>query len=110
MDEIDLNNYLRSAENIEQLNIEHICKKRDFEDYNSFYDFIKYHYDLKHLQANNYIKYVKVMRHIIIVKYEDEYNRRVNEMNQILSILAKNNILSYTNIIKFFYKSLRSKN
>ena len=104
LEDNDLINYLRRTENIEQLNDEHICRKRDFDTYKSFYDFVKFHYNLKHLQENNYIKYVKVMRHILIVKHEDEYNKRVNEMNDILLILSKNNILSFCNIIKFFYK------
>jgi hypothetical protein len=91
-------------ENIEQICEKNICTKRDFKDYESFYDFVMKHYELKHLQEHNYIKFVKVMRNIIIINHCDLYNTKINNMNEILLKLSENNILSYNDITKFFYK------
>jgi hypothetical protein len=91
-------------ENIEQICEKNICTKRDFNDYESFYDFIMKHYELKHLQEHNYIKFVKVMRNIIIINHYDLYHEKINNMNEILFKLSENNILSYNDITKFFYK------
>jgi hypothetical protein len=91
-------------ENIEQICDKNICTKRDFKDYESFYDFVMKHYQLKHLQEHNYIKFVKVMRNIIIINHYDLYHEKINNMNEILLKLSENNILSYNDITKFFYK------
>ena len=63
------NSLYNEPENIEQISEKHICTDRDFDDNESFYDFIIKHYQLKHLQEHNYIKFVKVMRNIIIINH-----------------------------------------
>jgi len=98
------NSLYNEPENIEQISEKHICTDRDFDDYESFYDFIIKHYQLKHLQEHNYIKFVKVMRNIIIINHYEAYHKKINNMNDILLKLSENNILSYNDITKFFYK------
>ena len=59
-------------ENIEQICEKNICTKRDFDDYESFYDFVMKHYQLKHLQEHNYIKFVNIVEiddNTIFTKY-----------------------------------------
>jgi len=89
----DFKLYLSKIDNIEQLSYINVCKKRDFDDYDSFYNFVKKHYNLNHLKEHNYIKYVKVMRNIIILTHCEEYTSKINTINKNLIKLSENNII-----------------
>ena len=99
---MDLDIFLKS--NFNQLSSKDICNDNDFSNYENFKKFILNHYNLKHIEKKNYIKYVKVKRQIIRIKEEELYNNYINKINSIIKIMFENNIFSNCDIKKYMYR------
>lgn len=99
---MDLNNFLE--ENFKQLSLKDICETNNFLSYENFKTFIDEHYNLNHIENNNYIKYVKVKRQIIRLTNNEEYIKIINDINSIISYLSELNIIPNVNIRKYMYK------
>jgi hypothetical protein len=99
---MELNVFLE--ENFTQLSLKDICEINNFLSYENFKKFIDEHYNLNHIENNNYIKYVKVKRQIIRLTNNEEYIKIINDINSIISYLAELNIIPNVNIRKYMYK------
>jgi hypothetical protein len=99
---MELNVFLE--ENFKQLSLKDICEINNFLSYENFKKFIDEHYNLNHIENNNYIKYVKVKRQIIRLTNNEEYIKIINDINSIISYLAELNIIPNVNIRKYMYK------
>jgi len=99
---MELNVFLE--ENFKQLSLKDICEINNFLSYENFKKFIYDHYNLYHIENNNYIKYVKVKRQIIRLTNNEEYIKIINDINSIISYLAELNIIPNLNIRKYMYK------
>ena len=64
-----------------QLSYENVCNNNNFLTYDNFKNFIYEHYNLNHIENNNYIKYVKVKRQIIRLNEQDKYHNLINNIN-----------------------------
>lgn len=87
-----------------QLNTSHISTKNDFNKYDDFKNFVYEHYSLDHLKKYNYIKYVNIMRNILVIRNEEEYMTHINKINSILNILSSNSLFPQLDIRKYFFK------
>ena len=99
---MELNIFLE--ENFKQLSLKDICDSNNFLSYENFKKFIDEHYNLNHIENNNYIKYVKVKRQIIRLTNNEEYIKIINDINSIISYLSELNIIPNVNIRKYMYK------
>lgn len=99
---MELNNYLKI--HFDQLSLENICEENNFINYENFKKFIYDHYQIEHIEKNNYIKYVKVKRQILKQNNEKLYNEYINQINDIILILSSYNIFPNVSIIKYMYK------
>ena len=99
---MELNVFLE--ENFKQLSLKDICEINNFLSYENFKKFIDEHYNLNHIENNNYIKYVKVKRQIIRLTNNEEYIKIINDINSIISYLSELNIIPNVNIRKYMYK------
>ena len=99
---MELNSFLE--ENFKRLTLKDICETNNFLSYENFKKFIDEHYNLNHIENNNYIKYVKVKRQIIRLTNNEEYIKIINDINSIISYLSDLNIIPNLNIRKYMYK------
>jgi hypothetical protein len=99
---MELNSFLE--ENFKRLSLKDICETNNFLSYENFKKFIDEHYNLNHIENNNYIKYVKVKRQIIRLTNNEEYIKIINDINSIISYLSDLNIIPNLNIRKYMYK------
>lgn len=99
---MELNIFLE--ENFKKLSFKDICETNNFLSYENFKKFIDEHYNLNHIENNNYIKYVKVKRQIIRLTNNEEYIKIINDINSIISYLSCLNIIPNVNIRKYMYK------
>ena len=76
---------------------------QNMEDYQSFKTFIDEHYNLKHIQKNNYIKYVKVTRQKIVFINYDKYHFYINQINQIIELMSTYHIFYKINFNKYLF-------
>jgi hypothetical protein len=99
---MELNSFLE--DNFRKLSFKDICETNNFLSYENFKKFIYDHYNLYHIENNNYIKYVKVKRQIIRLTNNEEYIKIINDINSIISYLSDLNIIPNINIRKYMYK------
>jgi hypothetical protein len=86
------------------LNISHLSIDNDFSDYTTFKKFIDEHYKLEYLKKNNYIKYVKVVRQILIIERKEEYSSLFTNIDDVINILASHQTFPRINIRKYMFK------
>jgi hypothetical protein len=99
---MDLNKYIDKY--FCMLSYNDLSEKNNFKDYNNFKDFIVGHYNLNHMKLNNYIKYVKVKRQIIILTKRDEYINLLAKINSIINIMHTHSIFPKIDIKKYLFK------
>jgi len=97
-----LKEYLKKI--MKQMKSDDISEENDFTQKDIFYNFIDKHYSLSHLRKYNYIKYVKVLRHILKIQYENKYITFFDEFNNCIDILFENQIFPRLNIRKYFFR------
>jgi hypothetical protein len=73
------------------------------EDYNSFKNFIDNHYNLEHLRTNNYLKFVKVSRQKIVLSGVIDYNKMIDDINNIFKIMNDNYLFYRLNFRKYLF-------
>ena len=99
---MDINEYVGKYFNI--LSHNDICEKNNFESYENFKNFIVEHYNIEHLKANNYIKYVKVRRQIIKLRDNEEYMNIFMKINSIINIMHSYNVFPNIDIKRYLFK------
>jgi hypothetical protein len=99
---MELNDFLKSK--FIQLNNNNICRENEFLTYDNFKKFIVGHYNLEHMEKNNYIKFVKVKRQILKLSEEDKYQELGDEINSILKILNEHHTFPYLDIRRYMFK------
>jgi hypothetical protein len=99
---MDINTYIGGY--FSRLTCNNISEKNNFIDYDNFKNFINKHYNIKHLEKNNYIKYVKVKRQIIKLKEGDNYINLISKINSIINIMNLHNIFPNIDIKKYLFK------
>lgn len=99
---MELNSFLKQYFN--QLSSKNISNKNDFHNYDNFKKFIEEHYQIKHIEIYNYIKYTKVKRQIIKLKQGQLYNFYLNEINKYILKLSEINVFPCININKYLCK------
>lgn len=88
----------------DQLSIKNIGNNNEFLNYQNFKKFILEHYDLKHIENYNYIKYVKIKRHILYLKDSNNYNTLLRDINSIIKIMSGYNLFPNIDIKKYMFK------
>ena len=86
------------------LNKSHLSIDNDFSDYLTFKKFIDEHYKLEYLKKHNYIKYVKVVRQILIIERKEEYSSLFKNIDNVINILASHQTFPRINIRKYMFK------
>lgn len=86
------------------LNRSHLSTDNDFSDYSKFKKFIDDHYKLEYLKKNNYIKYVKVIRQILIIERKEEYSLLFKNINDTINIMASHQTFPRINIRRYMFK------
>ena len=81
-----------------------ISERNNFKSYDNFKNFINDHYNLDHLESNNYIKYVKVKRQIMKLKEGDKYINLLSKINSIVNIMSIHNIFPNIDIKRYLFK------
>jgi len=99
---MQLNNYFNNYFDV--LTHDDISEKNSFNNYDNFKNFIINHYNLDHLESNNYIKYVKVKRQILILEDKISYDTLLSKINSIIRIMNISNIFPNINIKKYLFK------
>lgn len=87
-----------------QCSLSDLCDNNNFEKYDNFRQFIYDHYSLRHLEKNNYIKYVKVKRQLLKNKEEVLYMKLINTVNGISAYLFSLGVFPKIDIRKYMYK------
>lgn len=87
-----------------QLSYENVCNNNNFLNYDNFKNFIYEHYNLNHIENNNYIKYVKVKRQIIRLNEQDKYHNLINNINFIITKLSNIRAFPKVNIRNYMYR------
>jgi hypothetical protein len=99
---MDIIPYLRN--HFIQCSLSDLCYDNNFDDYDNFRDFIHNHYNLIHIEKNNYIKYVKVKRQLLKVNDENDYISLINKINDVSSYLFSHGIFPKIDIRRYMYK------
>lgn len=86
------------------LNRSHLSIDNDFSDYTKFKKFIDDHYKLEYLKKHNYIKYVKVIRQILIIERKEEYSSLFKNIDIVINILASHQTFPRINIRRYMFK------
>lgn len=86
------------------LNKNHLSTDNDFSNYSKFKKFIDDHYKLEYLKKNNYIKYVKVVRQILIIERKEEYSLLFKNIDDTINILASHQTFPRINIRRYMFK------
>jgi hypothetical protein len=87
-----------------RLSCNDISDKNDFSSYDNFKNFILEHYQLQHVESNNYIKYVKIKRQMLKLTDEKKYIKYIHKINSIIKIMSYNNVFPNIDIQKYMYK------
>ena len=87
-----------------QLDSSYLSDINDFSNYEVFKKFIYEHYQLDYLRQNNYIKYVKVIRQMLIIERKDEFLNLLKNIDNAINIMATNHIFPRINIRKYMFK------
>lgn len=87
-----------------QLSYENVCNNNNFLTYDNFKNFIYEHYNINHIENNNYIKYVKVKRQIIRLNEEEKYYNMINNINFIITKLSNIRTFPKVNIRNYMYR------
>ena len=88
----------------EMLSPKNISEKNSFCTYENFKNFVLKHYDINHIEKNNYIKFVKIKRQILKLNNEELYNNIIYEINSCIKILHENHVFPCIDIKKYMYK------
>jgi len=99
---MELNDFLST--HFDKISNKHVSINNDFHDYDNFKNFILNHYGIRHLENNNYIKFVKVKRQIIKLKDEITYNQLLYNINKTIQLLTKNHVFPNVTIRKYMYR------
>jgi len=99
---MELNSYINKYFNM--LTYNDISEKNNFKSYDNFKNFINEHYNLSHLERNNYIKYVKVNRQIIKLKEGNKYINLLSKINSIVNIMSIHNVFPNIDIKKYLFR------
>ena len=99
---MELNSFLEK--NFRILSLKDISETNNFLCYENFKKFIDDHYNLNHIENNNYIKYVKVKRQIIKLNNEEKYIKIIDDINLVIGTLADINTFPKVNIRKYMYR------
>lgn len=87
-----------------RINSSHESFYNDFSSYENFKKFINEHYNIDHLKQNNYIKYVKVKRHMMKLNENNKYNNILNKINSIIQILVNNGTFPCISIKRYMFR------
>lgn len=110
---MELNTFLET--NFRILSFKDVSQENNFSSYENFKKFIDDHYNLDHIENNNYIKYVKVKRQIIRLNEEKKYSDYISNINlsinklSTLHIFPKVNIKNYMFRINTFFKLIDTR-
>lgn len=110
---MELNTFLET--NFRILSFKDVSQENNFLSYENFKKFIDDHYNLDHIENNNYIKYVKVKRQIIRLNEEKKYSDYISNINlsinklSTLHIFPKVNIKNYMFRINTFFKLIDTR-
>jgi len=99
---MELNTFLQDY--FTMINETHLSDKNDFNDYENFRKFIYEHYSIIHLENNNYIKFVKVIRQMIRIKDNDKYNNIIDNINSNIRVLSSNQTFPNVQIKKYMFR------
>jgi len=99
---MDFNTHIKKYFNM--LTYNDISEKNNFQNYDNFKNFINNHYNLNHLERNNYIKYVKVNRQIIKLKEGNKYINLLSKINSIVNIMSIHNVFPCIDIKKYLFR------
>lgn len=99
---MELNNFLE--DNFRKLSFKDVSEENSFSSYENFKKFIYDHYNLPHIENNNYIKYVKVKRQIIRLYEEKKYSDLISNINLIINKLSILNIFPRVNIQNYMFR------
>jgi len=99
---MELNTHINKYFNM--LTYNDISEKNNFQNYDNFKNFINSHYNLNHLETNNYIKYVKVNRQIIKLKEDNKYMNLLSKINSIVKIMSIHNVFPSIDIKKYLFR------
>ena len=99
---MDINDFLCKYFN--RLSGDDISDINHFTTYDNFKQFILDHYQLDHVEKNNYIKYVKIKRQMLKLIDWGKYTKYINKINSIIEIMTYNHVFSHFDIKKYMYK------
>lgn len=87
-----------------QLSIGNICKDNEFIAFENFKSFVDDHYNIKHMEEHNYIKYVKVKRQILKLNEEDRYRQLSDDINNTMRILNEHHTFPFLDVRRYMFK------
>jgi hypothetical protein len=99
---MDIKDFLKSK--FTHLDSTYLSEINDFSNYDVFRKFIYDHYQLNYLKKNNYIKYVKVNRQILIIQKKDKFLGLFKNIDYTINILASHQTFPRINIRKYMFK------
>ena len=97
----DLHRFLEKY--LDRISPQNESSHRDFDTYELFRTFVLKHYDLEHMEKNNYIKFVKVMREIIKHRHFEIYDEKISNINKIFKILSESGIANSVDFRKYLF-------
>jgi hypothetical protein len=97
----DLHRFLEKY--LDKISPQNESSHRDFDSYELFHTFILKHYDLEHMEKNNYIKFVKVMREIIKYRHFAIYDEKISNINKIFKLLSDSGITNSIDFRKYLF-------
>ena len=100
----DLHRFLERY--LDRISPQNESSHRNFDSYELFRTFVLKHYDLEHMEKNNYIKFVKVMREIIKHRHFEIYDEKISNINKIFKILSESGIANSIDFHKYLFTPL----
>jgi len=99
---MDIKIYLKKY--YEQLSPKNINTDNEFLDFDEFKSFIENHYSLEHIKKHNYIKYVKIMRYLLVNSVDSKFRHILSKINELIIILADNHTFPRIDIKKYMFR------
>jgi len=99
---MDIKIYLKKY--YEQLSPKNINTDNEFLDFEEFKSFIENHYSLEHIKKHNYIKYVKIMRYLLVNSADSKFRHILSKINELIIILADNHTFPRIDIKKYMFR------
>lgn len=75
----------------------------EMEKYDNFKKFIDEHYNIEHLKNNNYLKYVKVKRQMIVLSGLENYDQLIDKINHIFIEMSEHFLFFKINFRKYLF-------